>query len=98
MLSRLHCSAATSVAVSLTKPRKVGFGVAVAELELVEGAGELPLGAGGDGEAFSKLPFEDFSVCAGVLFDGGLRVSTEGKSPFHFRSVFDSNACHGEAG
>ena len=98
MLARLHCSAAASVAVSLAKPHKVGFGVAVAGLELAEGAGKLPLGAGGDGEAFSNLPFEEFGVRTGVLFDGGLRVPTQSQSPFHFRSVFDSNACHGEAG
>lgn len=48
MIVRLHGSAAASVAVSFTGPRKVGFGVAVAEFQLVEGADKLPLGARGE--------------------------------------------------
>jgi hypothetical protein len=62
----LLCTAAAVWAVHLVNAMKVGFVVAVSNLELIEGTGNLPLGAHWNDELLSRFPCKLCRVCAGV--------------------------------
>jgi hypothetical protein len=69
VLRCLLCTATAVWAVHLVNAMKVGFVVAVSNLELVEGTGNLFLGAHWNDELLPGFPCKLCRICAGVPED-----------------------------
>jgi hypothetical protein len=74
----LLCTATAVWAVHLVNAMKVGFVVAVSNLELVEGTGNLPLGAHWNDELLPRFLSKLCRICAGVPEDGCWGCADEG--------------------
>jgi hypothetical protein len=66
----LLCTATAVWAVYLVNAMKIGFVVAVSNLELVEGTGNLSLGPHRNDELLPRFPCKLCRVCAGVPENG----------------------------
>jgi hypothetical protein len=66
VLRCLLCTATAVWAVHLVNAMKIGFVVAMSNLELIEGTGNLPLGAHWNDELLPGFPCKLRRVCAGI--------------------------------
>jgi hypothetical protein len=94
----LFCTATAVWAVHLVNSMKIGFVVAVSNLELVEGTGNLSLCAHWNDELLSGFPSKLCRVCAGICEDGCWSGTDERSGPLSHCKLFNSPLSHCKAG